>query len=525
MQEQQTPTLRQLYDSVLRRYETVPAITFEGETLTYGTLDDRSTRLATALVDLGLQPEDRVGLLLSNRPEYTVADIALARAGLAKVPLNDMLSAGDIEYMLDNSDASAVIVGPNFSETIRTVAPNVPSLDRIITIDTTAPPTIGDDHRVERLEHLLETTTTEPPDVDVSSGTLAGVFHTGGTTGDPKGVKHTQENLALNALAHAIELDIRPRDDLLLMTPLPHSAGLIMAGGLTQGSTHVITQGFDAERALETIEQEGISWTFMVPTMIYRVLDVLTEREYDTSSLETLVYGAAPMKPTRLREGLDELGDVFMQLYGQYETPDLITVLPKAAHDPDDEHRLSSCGLPTAMCEVKVVDEDGEEVPPGQPGEILARGAYSMEGYYELPEKTAETIEDGWIHTGDIGKRDEEGYVYIVDRDSDVIISGGMNVYSVTVEDVVQQHEDVANVAVIGVPDDEWGEAVKAIIVPADITIDRAELESFCANRLADYERPKSFDIVEELPTTPYGKLDKKRLRDPYWEDQSREVS
>ncbi|MDR9382485.1 MAG: AMP-binding protein, partial [Natronomonas sp.] len=263
----------------------------------------------------------------------------------------------------------------------------------------------------------------------------------------------------------------------------------------------------------------------MVPTMIYRVLDVLAKGEYDTSSLETLVYGAAPMKPARLREGLEELGDVFVQLYGQYETPDLITVLPKGAHDPDDERRLSSCGLPTAMCEVKIVDDDGEEVPPGQPGEILARGAYSMEGYYELPEKTAETIEDGWIHTGDIGERDEDGYVYIVDRDSDVIISGGMNVYSVTVEDVVQQHADVANVAVIGVPDDEWGEAVKAVVVPADTTIDRADLESFCAERLADYERPKSFDVVDELPTTPYGKLDKKRLREPYWEDQSREVS
>jgi len=247
----------------------------------------------------------------------------------------------------------------------------------------------------------------------------------------------------------------------------------------------------------------------MVPTMIYRVLDILEEHEYDTSSLETLVYGAAPMKPARLREGLDKVGDVFLQLYGQYETPDLITVLPKEAHDPGDEARLSSCGLPTTMCDVTIVDDNGEQVPPDQPGEILARGAYSMEGYYEMPEKTAETIEDGWIHTGDIGKMDEDGYVYIIDRDSDVIISGGMNVYSVAVEEIVQQHEQVANVAVIGVPDDEWGEAVKAVVVPNDTAINRDDLGSFCADRLADYERPKSFDVVEELPTTPYGKLDK----------------
>ncbi len=525
MSKQSPPTLKHLYESVLRRYETAPAITFGGETLTYGDLADDSARLASALVDRGLQPEDRVGILVSNCPEYAVADIALARSGLAKVPLNDMLSAADIEYMLDNSDASTLIVGPSFVETVQSVAPNVPTLERIVTIDAPAGPKLERTHHVESFEQLLETTEPVAPDVQVSKSTLAGVFHTGGTTGDPKGVKHTQENLALNALAHAIELDIQPRDKLLLMTPLPHSAGLIMAGGLTQGSHHVVTQGFDAEQALKLVEQERVSWTFMVPTMVYRVLDLLEKREDDTSTLETIVYGAAPMKPDRLRDGLDRLGNVFLQLYGQYETPDLITVLPKAAHDPDDEERLSSCGLPTTMCEVKVVDENGEQVPPGQPGEILARAAYSMDGYYQMPEKTAETVEDGWIHTGDIGKKDEDGYVYIVDRDSDVIVSGGMNVYSVTVEEVIQQHDRVANVAVIGVPDDEWGEAVKAVVVPAGDTVDRADITSFCHDHLADYEVPKSIDIVDELPTTPYGKLDKKKLREPYWQGQSRQIS
>ena len=525
MLAQSPPTLKHLYESVLRRYETAPAITFGDETLTYGDLEEDSARLASALVERGLHPENRVGILLSNCAEYAVSDIALARAGLAKVPLNDMLSAADIEYMLNNSDASTLVVGPNFVETVESVAPNVPTLERIITIDGSASPTLERTHHVESFEHLLDTAEPVAPDVPVSKSTLAGVFHTGGTTGDPKGVKHTQENLALNAVAHAIELDIQPRDKLLLMTPLPHSAGLILAGGLTQGSHHVVTRGFDAERALEFIEQEDISWTFMVPTMVYRILDLLEEDEYDTSTLETLVYGAAPMKPDRLREGLTKLGNVFLQLYGQYETPDLITVLPKAAHDPDDENRLSSCGLPTTMCEVKVVDENGEEVPPGQPGEILARAAYSMDGYYEMPEKTAETMQDGWIHTGDIGKMDEDGYFYIVDRDSDVIVSGGMNVYSVTVEEVVQQHDQVANVAVIGVPDEEWGEAVKAVVVPEGDTVDQADLRSFCLDHLADYEIPKSVDVVEELPTTPYGKLDKKRLREPYWLDHSRQIS
>ena len=525
MLEERPPTLKHLYESILRRYGTTPAIKFGDQTVTYRDLEEDSARLAGALIDRGFDPEERVGILLSNCPEYTVADIALARAGLAKVPLNDMLSSDDVEYMLQNSEASALIVGPEFVETAQDIAPNVPTLQRLITIDAPDRSENVDGCAVEPFEDLLEDGGTAVPDVSVQSSTLAGVFHTGGTTGDPKGVKHSQRNLALNAIAHAIELDIRPRDQLLLMTPLPHSAGLIMAGGLTQGCTHIIKQGFDAERALEAIERERISWTFMVPTMVYRILDRLEERSYDISSLETLVYGAAPMKPDRLRDGLDTLGNVFLQFYGQYETPDLITVLPKSAHDPDDEDRLSSCGIPTTMCEVEVVDESGETVPPGQPGEIMARGAYSMEGYYEMPDETAETMEDGWIHTGDIGKMDEDGYCYIVDRDSDVIVSGGMNVYSVTVEEVVQKHDQVANVAVIGVPDDEWGEAVKAVVVPKGGAVDRADIRAFCSDRLADYEVPKSVDIIEELPTTPYGKLDKNQLREPYWEDQTRQIS
>ncbi|SDF96913.1 long-chain-fatty-acid--CoA ligase [Halorientalis regularis] len=517
------PTLKHLYESILRRHASAPAISFDDQTVTYDTLDAQSARLANALVELGHDREDRVGVLMSNRPEYAVADIALARAGLAKVPLNDMLGPDDIEYMLANSDATTVIAGPNFVNTVRDIVPAVPTLDRIIGIQTADQ--VAETAEYHQFEALLDAATPSTPDVAVTADTLAGVFHTGGTTGDPKGVKHTQENLVLNAHAHALELNIQPRDKLLLMTPLPHSAGLILAGGLTQGSHHVVTQGFDAERALRLIEQRDIAWTFMVPTMVYRLLDTLDGQSFDTASLETLVYGAAPMKPDRLREGLDKLGDVFVQLYGQYETPDLITVLPKTAHDPADEQRLSSCGLPTAMCEVKVVDDDGEAVPPGQPGEILARGAYSMTGYYELPEVTAETMDDGWIKTGDIGKRDEDGYLYIVDRDADVIISGGMNVYSVTVEDVVQQHEQVANVAVIGIPDDEWGEAVTAVVVPEGDTIDRTAIRSFCADRLADYEVPKTVEVVDELPTTPYGKIDKKQLREPYWEDETREVS
>lgn len=511
------PTLASLHQSILDRHAERTAIRFRDASYTYADLDRESATLGAALDSLGLGHEDRVGLLMSNRPEYTVAEMALARTGLAKVPLNDMLTTDDIRYMLDNADTKTAIVGPNFVDTIETVAPDVPSLEQIITIDAAGPDL--------RYESLIADHDPAIPDRPITGDTLAGIFHTGGTTGDPKGVKHTQRNLSLNALAHAIELEIRPQETLLLMTPLPHSAGLIMAGGLTQGSTHVLTQGFDAEQALSLIDREAVSWTFMVPTMIYQVLDRLPTDAHDIDSLHTLVYGAAPMKPARLREGLDKLGDVFVQFYGQYETPDLITVLPKHAHDPANEQRLSSCGLPTTMCQVKIVDDDGNPCPPGEPGEILSRGAYTMEGYYELPDTTAETMtEDGWVHTGDIGKMDEDGFVYILDRDSDVIVSGGMNVYSVQVEDVIQQHDQVDNVAVIAVPHEKWGEAVHAVVVPADDSADADSIKAFCEGRLADYKRPKSVEFIDELPTTPYGKLDKKRLREPYWDDKERNV-
>ena len=525
------PTLAGVYESALRRYADRPAVQFRDRTVSYGELRERSAAFGAAMAD-AYESETRVALLTSNRPAYAVADLGLARAGLARVPLNDMLADDDVRYILDNADARAAVVGPSFADTLAAVAPDLPALDTVVTVGEADPETapagggsgLAEQATTVAFPELLSRHDGAVPETDPGPDQLAAVFHTGGTTGEPKGVRHTQRTLALNAQAHALELDIRPDERLLLTTPLAHSAGLVLAGALAQGACTTVTQGFAADEALGLIADRGISWTFAVPTMIYRLLDELAAGEYDVSSLETLVYGAAPMKPERLQEGLARLGDVFIQLYGQYETPDLITVLGRAAHDPDDERRLSSCGRPASMAEVRVVDGDGNDCPPGEAGEILARAAYTMEGYHDLPEVTAETMTDGWVHTGDIGEFDEEGYLYILDREADVIVTGGMNVYSVAVENVVQAHPDVDNVAVIGVPDDEWGEAVLAVVVP-DGDLDTDALNGFCRDRLADYQRPKRYETREELPTTPYGKLDKKALREPYWREQRREVS
>jgi fatty-acyl-CoA synthase/long-chain acyl-CoA synthetase len=263
--------------------------------------------------------------------------------------------------------------------------------------------------------------------------------------------------------------------------------------------------------------------------MIYTLLDDPALNETDTSSLETLIYGAAPMTPARLREGLAEFGPVFTQFYGQTEVPNLITVLGKEEHriavKEDQEQRLGSAGQPTLMADVKIVDtETGEQQPTGREGEILASAPFVMDEYWNLPEKTAETVEDGWVHTGDIGKRDEDGYVYLLDRKSNMIISGGMNIYSTDVEDVLITHPNVAQVAIIGVPDEKWGEAVTAIIVP-DGEVTEADIHDFADDELGDYKRPKHVEFRDELPKTPYGKIDKKALREPFWDDSDRSIN
>jgi fatty-acyl-CoA synthase/long-chain acyl-CoA synthetase len=261
--------------------------------------------------------------------------------------------------------------------------------------------------------------------------------------------------------------------------------------------------------------------------MIYRTLDHEDLEEHDVSQLDTVLYGAAPITPERLEEALDVFGDIFIQAYGQTEMPDVGMVLPKADH-VIGERQIESCGKPAMMVDALIADpETNDEIcplPRGEAGELVMRSPYVMEGYHGKPEKTAETIVDGWLRTGDIARRDEAGYVYLLDRESDMIISGGMNVYTTEVEDVLAECPGVREVAVVGIPDDDWGEAVHAVIV-GDECLEATEVISFADDRLADYKKPKSVEFIDEIPTTPYGKMDKKAVREPYWEESDREIN
>lgn len=518
-------TLKPLFETSLRKYAGRTAVRIGDEALTYGELDQRANAVAHALIERGVEPQDRVALMMSNSLEYVIADLAIVKAGAAKLPLNDMLTADEFEYMLSDARAETVVCGPNFVDVLEDIDDRLEHLDNRIAI-----PNDGSLPDSFELFDALDGTVTDPPDSTTGPEFVAGHFYTGGTTGKPKGVLHTQESMAMNQYAHIVELGIGGGETVLLMTPLPHSAGVFLWAGLLTGAMHVIRPEFDPDATLEAIEAHDVTWTFMVPTMIYRLLDHAELDERDTSSLGTLTYGAAPMTPARLREGLDAFGAVFQQFYGQTEVPNLITTLGKVEHrravQESHEEWLSSAGHPCLMADVKIVDpETGDDLSAGEEGEILATAPYTMQKYFERSEATADTLTDGWVHTGDVGRLDENGYLYLLDRKSDMIVTGGMNVYSTNVEEVLDEQPQVQEVAVIGVPDDEWGEAVMAVVVPHDWdVVSEADIKAFADERLADYKKPKSVEFVDEIPKTPYGKMDKNALRDPYWEERERAI-
>lgn len=504
-------TLKTLYDGALNKFSDRVAVRFQDTDLTYRDLRRQAYRLGHALIECGVQPDTRVALLMSNCAEYAVADQGVIQAGAAKVPLNDMLGEQEIVYNLADSNARVAIVGPNFFEIVARNRNRLPELETIVGLAPAAECPEG----FVAWSDFLERGKEHRPEVDVRPEHLALLLYTGGTTGKPKGVMHTQRSICFNMLSHVTEMDLQDDERLLLSSPLPHSAGFLMLAGLLKGATHFIESRFDPETVVRRIAEDKVTLTFMVPTMIYRVLDWLGSRRYDFDSLRTILYGAAPITEERLRQGLEVFGPVFMQLYGQSEAPNFVTRLRREDHQADDAnaHRLRSCGQPVAMAQVRIVDERGQDVPRGESGEIACRTPYNMIGYHRLPEKTEETLVGGWLHTGDVARQDEDGYVYLLDRKKDMIISGGMNVYTTEVENAIQACPGVGQVAVVGMPDPDWGEAVTAFVVPENNTLAEADVITRCREQLSRYKVPKRVHFRDELPVTAYGKIDKKALR------------
>jgi len=469
---------------------------------TWAGLAARVAGAATGLrEEFGLAPGDRVAIVMRNRPEYLEALFAIWHAGLVAVPVNARLHRDEIGYILGDSGAAVVLTDDDHADDVESL--DVPSVS--------AP-----GERWDRLTSAMPGAL-----VDRQPHDAAWLFYTSGTTGRPKGATLTQRNLLMMSLSYFADIDaISARDCILHAAPLSHGGGLYGLPHIAKGAASVLPHsgGVDGEEIASLLQHwSGMSF-FAAPTMVKRLTGDPAPGNADLTNLKTIIYGGAPMYLADLEDALDLFGPRLAQIYGQGETPMTITALSKADHadrsDPRWREHMQSVGLPRTDVAVRVVDDADEALPAGDSGEIVVRGDVVMAGYWNQPDATAETLRGGWLHTGDIGSFDAEGFLTLQDRSKDLIISGGMNIYPREVEEALLRHPGVAAAAVVGRPDAEWGEAVVAFIVAGGGPPATDELDRLCLDTIARYKRPKEYRFVDALPTNNYGKVVKRELRD-----------
>jgi len=499
-----------------------------GETrYTWEEFDQRTDALARGLASLGVVRGDRVAVLMLNCHRYLELYYACARMGAVIVPLNIRLARPEIVFILNDSESKVLIVDSTF-------APHANGRDTFPTVEgivfcgeETPEGMINYDDVISKGTHMQESVDQEMEDDD-----LAGLFYTGGTTGRAKGVMLSHKNIMANAINGIIAINFTSHDRWLHAAPMFHLADLGATFGLSMlGACHVFIPMFQPEQVLQVIQKEQVTVTVLVPTMINALLNHSEVDKYNLSSLRRLVYGASPMPVELLKQGLQKWGKIFMQGYGMTETSPLLTVLDAADHildgTPEQVRRLSSCGKEILGVDVRVVNIEGDNVHAGEIGEIIASGPNVMMGYWHMPEATSAAIFEGWMHTGDLATVDHENYIYIVDRAKDMIISGGENVYSVEVENALYTHPAVLEAAVIGIPDDTWGEAVHAVVVcKPGMQVTSDELIEHTHALIAGYKVPRSVEFSQDaLPKSGAGKILKRDLRDKFWEGKSRNVN
>jgi len=504
------------------------AVIYQNIRRTFGNLNRRVNRFANGLLGLGIKKGDRVGMLLKNCCEFVEIDFALSKTGIVRVPLNARLTSSEHEYMLNDSGANTLIFGEEFSDSILKIKPNLKTVKEFIRVSEG----FIKENVLDAFDYedLIKKNPQDEPIGEIGEEDLHTLFYTSGTTGKPKGAMLTQKSWANVAINLILDYGPITEDDVILnLQPLSHGAGFFVLPFFIRGATNVLVPEFNPSLIFETIERERVTVLKLVPTMLYRLMESPDKTRYDLSSLHSIIYGGSPIAVPRLIEAIQFFGKKLAQLYGQAEAPMCISTLSKRDHILEGAEeivkRLSSAGKPCVNVEVKVVDENRRELPPGEVGEVIVRGYHMMKGYWNLPEATAEVLRDGWVYTGDLGYFDSNGYIFLVDRKRDVIISGAFNIYPKEIEDVIVTHPKVKEVAVIGIPDEKWGEAVKAVVVPKEgKRVTEEEIIDYCRNRMASFKKPKTVDVVEELPRNPYGKVLKTALREPYWKGFDRRI-
>lgn len=517
-----------VYDYFRRGEERYPdraAFVSEGVSYSFREMGARTRRIGAAIA-ARQSPQARVAIYSPNDVEAFACVLGTFAAGGCWVTLNARNAIEENGYILANTECELLFLHSSLRRHLPVLRESVHTLTRIVGIDR-------EFDGCESLEQFIADfdAGSTVPDLPEDPTRLASILSTGGTTGRPKGVMWVQRVWEAMIASFWIHQDCAEPPVHLVCAPMTHAAGVLAMTLIPAGATTVVIDHFDALAVMQAIERHRITHLFLPPTAIYMMLGHPRVREFDYSSLRCFLYAASPMAVDKLREAIDVFGPVMVQSYGQAEAPMFCTMMTVTDHaealsKPELEHRLWSCGRPTMLTRLAIMDDDGRLLPPGERGEIVVDGSLVMAGYYNNPEATAEVSTHGWHHTGDVGYQDADGFVYHVDRKKDMIITGGFNVYSAEVEKIVLSHPSVQDCAVVGVPDDKWGEAVKAIVeLRSGCTLDAEALIALCKERLGSVKAPKSVEIWESLPRSAVGKLLKRDIRAQFWKDRARSVS
>jgi long-chain acyl-CoA synthetase len=502
------------------------AMVFEGRETTYAALDRQANQVANALIAAGVKPGECVSYLGKNSDRYFELTLGAMKMGAIMAPIGWRLSAPEVAYIVDDAQAKLLFVGPDCTALARDAVAQGETKPALIAME-------GAEAGMQAYEAWRDAQPASEPGVAVARDATALLLYTSGTTGRPKGVMLSSANV-LKSRRRVSEASMgwnewQEGETNLVAMPAAHIGGTGWGlVGLINGVRNIVTREFNPLEVLQMIERERIAKMFMVPAALQFVIRMPQAREIDYSSLKHILYGASPMPVDLLRECMDVFGCEFCQQYGMTETTGTIVYLPPQDHDPKGNKRMASAGLPLPGVEICILDDNGNQLGPNETGEIATRSAANMKGYWRKPDATASTVDgDGWLRTGDAGYLDEDGYLYIQDRIKDMICSGAENVYPAEVENAIHGHPHVAEVAVIGVPDEKWGEAVKAIVVvKPGASPDEADIIAFAKSRIAHFKAPKSVDFRDmPLPRSASGKILRRELREPFWAGRERRVN
>lgn len=508
--------LGQILDRNVLCYPKKEALVFNDIRYSYREFGEMADRLSNALIGLGVRPGDRVALLAKNIPEYLIAYFGVFQVGGVIIPLNWRLKPREFNYILNQSDSKVLMFGSDFLDMVKELKSDLKDVEQYIMVG-------GEDpgEGIHRYEKLMADASSEKPKVEVHEGDVAIQMYTSGTTGKPKGALLTHRNLMIGAFMGILSNNSSSESRGLVVAPIFHIAATVFTlSFLLPGGTIVVMDLFDPVGVLKTFEQEKISGSFFAPTMLQMMVNVPDVEKYDFSSLNTLAFGGAPMDYALLLECRRVFQCDFLQGFGQTEaSPHVCTMSQQEyreiAADPKMEYKLKAVGKDAPGVEVRIVDDKDNDVPVGEVGEIVARGDNIMIGYYKMPEATEETLRGGWLHTGDMGRFDEDRYLYLADRKKDMIISGGENIYSQEIENIIMEIPGVMETAVIGKPDEKWGEIPKAFVAKAENSdLMEEDVIAYCKENMASFKCPKEVEFLRMLPRNAAGKILKRNLRE-----------